>query len=144
MTLTEPQIRRYARHVLLPDVGGTGQARLLAATVALDLDADPAAAIVEATYLAAAGVGRLELSGSRTVTAADVRAGIALAASDVGRPLPDAVAARLRELNPDCTLRTTYETRSETGTSSSDTATALVEGGRRACARIHAIATGAA
>ena len=74
--LREDQIRRYARHVLLPDVGGVGQARLLASTVAID-PRDPAERIAF-DYCAAAGVGT-----------------IALLAPD------DALAARARALNPD-------------------------------------------
>jgi hypothetical protein len=53
------QIRRYARHVLLPDVGGVGQARLLASTVAID-PRDPAERIAF-DYCAAAGVGTIAL-----------------------------------------------------------------------------------
>ena len=56
------QIARYARHVLLPDVGGIGQAALLAACAEIDL-ADPAGAIA-ATFLAAGGVGALVLRGA--------------------------------------------------------------------------------
>jgi hypothetical protein len=78
MALTEPQIRRYSRHVLLPDVGGTGQSRLLAATVLVDLAVDTPAATVAATYLAAAGVGTLVLT-----------------------PPDPALSARLSALNPD-------------------------------------------
>jgi hypothetical protein len=53
------QIRRYARHVLLPDVGGVGQARLLASTVAID-PRDPAERIAF-DYCAASGVGTIAL-----------------------------------------------------------------------------------
>jgi hypothetical protein len=59
LPLTEPQIERYERQILLKEVGGKGQERLLAATVQVQghgVGADEAA-----TYLAAAGVGRLVL-----------------------------------------------------------------------------------
>lgn len=46
---------RYARHVLLPEIGASGQARLEAATVGVALD-DPRASAVAADYLARAGV----------------------------------------------------------------------------------------
>lgn len=101
MPLSEAQIRRYSRHILLPDVGGTGQARLLAATVAIDLSTDPPAAIAAATYLAAAGLGTLVLTGGGAVSETDLRTGIALGRADLGRPLADALADRLRALNPD-------------------------------------------
>jgi hypothetical protein len=57
--LRDDQIRRYARHVLLPDVGGVGQARLLAGAVAID-PRDPAERIAF-DYCAAAGVGTIAL-----------------------------------------------------------------------------------
>lgn len=57
--LREDQIRRYARHVLLPDVGGAGQERLLAACVAID-PREPAERIAF-EYLVAAGVGTIAL-----------------------------------------------------------------------------------
>ena len=55
--LRDDQVRRYSRHILVPDVGGTGQDRLLAAAIALDVR-DPAARQA-ALYLAAAGLGTL-------------------------------------------------------------------------------------
>lgn len=60
--MRDDQVRRYARHILLPDLGGRGQRALLAATAQLELGApaaSPAAAMIAATYLAAGGVGRL-------------------------------------------------------------------------------------
>lgn len=133
MTLREDQIRRYSRHILLPDVGGTGQARLLAATVPIDLAADRPAAIVAATYLAAAGVGTLILSGADPA-------------------LFDALTARLTDLNPDVTV----VTGTSTGTTTpdlfpdvglapvvgSEVADALVRGGLVACRIVQQIATG--
>jgi len=59
VALREDQIRRYARHVLLPDVGGAGQARLLASACAID-PRDPAERIAF-EYLVAAGVGTIAL-----------------------------------------------------------------------------------
>jgi adenylyltransferase/sulfurtransferase len=144
MALSEAQIRRYSRHILLPDVGGTGQARLLAATVSIDLSIDTPAAIAAATYLAAAGLGTLVLSGDRPVTPADLRTGIALGTSDLGRPLAAAVTDRLRALNPDLTVRsgavpcTASDLRFESANDEPrsravyDTARALVDGGREA------------
>ena len=60
--LREDQIRRYARHVLLPDLGGTGQERLLASACAID-PRDPAERIAF-EYLVAAGVGTIDLLAS--------------------------------------------------------------------------------
>src|SRR5262245_51082553 len=56
--LTDAQLERYGRQVLLPEVGGRGQERLLAATVTL------AGGGVTATLLGRAGIGRLALVGT--------------------------------------------------------------------------------
>ena len=54
--MRDDQVRRYARHILLPDVGGIGQAALLAASARLDCADD--ASRIAATYLAAGGSAR--------------------------------------------------------------------------------------
>ncbi|MBT3352550.1 MAG: hypothetical protein HN400_14840, partial [Nitrospinaceae bacterium] len=60
MPLTEAQIERYSRHILLPQVGGKGQGRLLASSVAVAFGVESeGAASVAAVYLTAAGVGRI-------------------------------------------------------------------------------------
>lgn len=95
--LTEAQIARFSRHVLLREVGGRGQARLLAATVALSrLDAEGRAC---ALWLARAGVGRLRLPDERSPAPAADPSGL-LFASDAGRPLGEAVRERLRFHHP--------------------------------------------
>jgi hypothetical protein len=101
--LREDQIERYARHILLPDVGGVGQKRLLAAAVVVELGPDPAAESAALAYLAAAGVGRLVLAGdvAAAITDAEARAGILLGAGDVGRPRIEAITERIAALNPD-------------------------------------------
>lgn len=103
--LTEPQIRRYARHILLPELGGRGQERLLGGAVYLDLDAG-GAAIAALAYLAAAGVGHLVVGGDHAgpVTEADLTSGILYGALDLGRPRLEALRDRVGRLNPDVTL----------------------------------------
>ncbi len=60
MGLSEEQIQRYSRHILLPEVGGVGQERLLASSVLIAYSADEeSAALTALVYLAAAGVGRI-------------------------------------------------------------------------------------
>jgi hypothetical protein len=93
--LSEPQIERYARHVLLREVGGVGQERLLAARVrVVGLDAPGAWA---AAYLALAGVGELQLDDPRPVD--DPRP--LLLPGDRGRPREVALAEALPSWNPD-------------------------------------------
>src|SRR5215813_487597 len=60
--LTDQQLERYSRQVLLPEVGGRGQERLLASTVTLA--GDDEAAAVTGSLLGRAGVGRLILVGA--------------------------------------------------------------------------------
>ncbi len=58
MYLTDEQIRRYSRHILLPGVGGVGQERLLASSTLVVFEArEESAATLALVYLAAAGVG---------------------------------------------------------------------------------------
>jgi adenylyltransferase/sulfurtransferase len=61
----DDQVRRYARHILLPDVGGLGQTALLRARARIALrERDPDAELIAATYLAAGGVGGLDVPGA--------------------------------------------------------------------------------
>ncbi|ACY16676.1 ThiF family adenylyltransferase [Haliangium ochraceum] len=108
-SLREDQVRRYARHILLPEIGGLGQARLLAARVRVALGQDPGAEQVALAYLAAAGVGTLELAGELAgpVSAAEAALGILLGPADVGAPRFDAVRARLTAINPDAQITRT-------------------------------------
>ncbi|TMA45273.1 MAG: hypothetical protein E6J81_13035, partial [Deltaproteobacteria bacterium] len=59
MSLTDAQIERYSRQILLPEIGGRGQARLLAAHVVLAGAGE--AATAAAVLLGRAGVGALDL-----------------------------------------------------------------------------------
>ena len=77
--MRDEQVRRYSRHILLPDVGGLGQTALLVATARLDLhESSPEAELVAATYLVAGGVGRLAIRGASE----DQRAALAAHGSD--------------------------------------------------------------
>jgi molybdopterin-synthase adenylyltransferase len=69
LPFSDDQIRRYARQMVLPEVGGIGQARLGAATVT-------ASSELEAIYLRAAGVGEVKViaGGDDGVEAASLRA----------------------------------------------------------------------
>jgi hypothetical protein len=67
--MRDDQVRRYARHVLVPDIGGLGQTALLVATARLELresvsDAEPGAEIIAAMFLVAGGVGKLAIDGA--------------------------------------------------------------------------------
>lgn len=63
--MRDEQVRRYSRHILLPDVGGLGQTALLVASARLELrDRDPDAELIAASYLAAGGVGTVIVRGA--------------------------------------------------------------------------------
>ena len=97
--LTEAQRDRYSRHILLPEVGEAGQAKLLGSKVLL-LGAgglgSPAA-----LYLAAAGVGTLGLVDGDVVDASNLQRQILHATSRVGMPKVDSAEKALQDLNPD-------------------------------------------
>lgn len=58
--MRDEQIQRYARHVILPDIGPLGQTALLVASAKLPLrESEPVAEMIAASYLAAGGVGTL-------------------------------------------------------------------------------------
>jgi molybdopterin/thiamine biosynthesis adenylyltransferase len=98
MTFSDDEVDRYARHLVLREVGGQGQQRLKAASV-LIVGAGGLGAPA-ALYLAAAGVGRLALVDPDVVDASNLQRQVIFATADVGRPKVEAAAERLMALNP--------------------------------------------
>jgi molybdopterin/thiamine biosynthesis adenylyltransferase len=98
VSFTEDQVRRYARHIILPGIGADGQRKLADAKV-LVIGAgglgSPAA-----MYLAAAGVGTLGLVDFDRVDLSNLHRQLLHGTSDVGRPKVDSATERLNELNP--------------------------------------------
>lgn len=98
MTFSDDEIERYARHLVLAEVGGPGQQRLKAARVGLiGLGGVGAPA---ALYLAAAGVGALRLIDDDVVALSNLQRQIAFDAADIGRAKVEAGAEALAALNP--------------------------------------------
>lgn len=98
MSLSKTEIARYQRHILLKEIGGPGQQKLKAASVALvgmgGLGA-PAG-----LYLAAAGLGRLVLIDDDVVSLSNLQRQILYRTEDVGRTKLAAAADALAALNP--------------------------------------------
>ncbi len=102
MTFSDDEIERYARHLVLAEVGGPGQQRLKAARVGLvGLGGVGAPA---ALYLAAAGIGTLRLIDDDVVALSNLQRQIAFSTSDVGRAKIEAGAEALTRLNPHVSL----------------------------------------
>jgi adenylyltransferase/sulfurtransferase len=98
-TLTIDQIRRYQRQIIMPEVGSTGQRKLLDAKVLLVGAGglgSPAA-----LYLAAAGVGTLGLIDFDVVDMSNLHRQILHGHKDLGRPKVESAADTLQDINPD-------------------------------------------
>jgi molybdopterin/thiamine biosynthesis adenylyltransferase len=103
MSLTPEQLERYARHIMLREVGGPGQQRLLAAHVAvvgLGALGGPAA-----LYLAAAGVRRLTLIDDDDVSLSNLQRQVQFTTDDIGSPKAECVQREIERRNPDCIVR---------------------------------------
>jgi sulfur-carrier protein adenylyltransferase/sulfurtransferase len=95
---TEEQVQRYARHIILPNVGGAGQRKLLDASV-LVIGAGGLGSPV-AMYLAAAGVGKLGIVDFDRVDVSNLQRQILHSNEDVGRPKVESALEHLRAINP--------------------------------------------
>ena len=97
--MTDDQLLRYARHILLQDIGIEGQERLLASH-ALVIGAGGLGSPV-ALYLGSAGVGQLTLVDHDTVDVTNLQRQIAHDIASVGRPKAESAKARIAMINPD-------------------------------------------
>ncbi|WP_144185536.1 HesA/MoeB/ThiF family protein [Elioraea rosea] len=102
MDFTEDQIQRYARHILLPEVGGEGQAKLAAARV-LVIGAGGLGSPV-ALYLAAAGVGTIGIVDDDRVDLSNLQRQIAHTTARIGQPKVHSAAEAMRAINPEVTV----------------------------------------
>ena len=103
MSFTDEEVERYARHLVLREIGGPGQQKLKAARV-LIVGAGGLGAPA-ALYLAAAGVGTLGLVDADDVALSNLQRQVLYASSDVGRAKVEAAGAHLSALNPHVTIR---------------------------------------
>src|ERR1700744_3078932 len=96
--LSPDELERYARHIVLREVGGPGQAALRKGRV-LVIGAGGLGAPV-LLYLAAAGVGTLGVVDDDVVTLSNLQRQVIHATADVGKPKVDSAGAAIARLNP--------------------------------------------
>jgi molybdopterin/thiamine biosynthesis adenylyltransferase len=96
--LSDDELARYARHLVLREVGGPGQAKIRQARV-LIVGAGGLGSPV-ALYLAAAGIGTLGLMDDDAVSLSNLQRQILFRMADIGRPKVEAGAEALKALNP--------------------------------------------
>ena len=95
--LTPDERARYARHLLLPEIGEDGQRRLRAARVAVVGAGGLGAPVLQ--YLAAAGVGRLGIFDDDVVDVTNLQRQVVHGHADVGRPKVDSAAEAVRAID---------------------------------------------
>ncbi|HXM91035.1 MAG TPA: molybdopterin-synthase adenylyltransferase MoeB [Candidatus Dormibacteraeota bacterium] len=107
-TLSNEEILRYSRHLIMPEVGMEGQLKLKNAKVLLIGTGGLGAPL--GLYLAAAGVGHLGLVDFDVVDFTNLQRQVTFGSDDVGKPKTAAAQARLSNLNPDIEIET-FETK---------------------------------
>jgi sulfur-carrier protein adenylyltransferase/sulfurtransferase len=105
--LSNEEVLRYSRHLIMPEVGMDGQLKLKQAKVLCIGTGGLGAPL--GLYLAAAGVGRIGLVDFDAVDFTNLQRQVLFGTSDVGRPKISAAADRLRNLNPEIQIDT-FET----------------------------------
>ena len=99
MDLTDVQLERYARHIVLPDIGGAGQQKLLAARVLVIGAGGLGAPCLQ--YLAAAGVGTLGIVDDDVVALSNLQRQVIHDTDRIGLAKTASAAAALARINPD-------------------------------------------
>ena len=97
--LTEPQIRRYARHIVLAEIGGVGQARLIAARVLVIGAGGLGAPLLQ--YLAAAGIGTLGVIDHDRVDLSNLQRQVIHRTADIGVAKVSSARRALLDINPE-------------------------------------------
>jgi molybdopterin-synthase adenylyltransferase len=97
--LSDDQLDRYARHIVLPEIGGEGQKRLLGAHILVIGAGGIGSPAVQ--YLSAAGIGRLTIVDDDRVDLSNLQRQTLFGSGDIGRPKAQAAAARVAALNAD-------------------------------------------
>jgi adenylyltransferase/sulfurtransferase len=104
MDLSETEIERYSRHILLDEVGGIGQAKLSAARVLVVGAGGLGSPLV--LYLAAAGIGTIGIVDDDAVELSNLQRQVAHATARIGAPKAESAAEAARAINPGVTIET--------------------------------------
>ena len=99
MNLTEEQIERYSRHIILQDVGGAGQEKILNSKVLIIGTGGLGAPA--ALYLAAAGVGTLGIIDGDVVDVSNLQRQVIHFTPDVNKPKVISAKEKIQQINPD-------------------------------------------
>jgi len=99
---SDAQLERYARHIVLREIGGAGQRRLLGARIAVVGAGGIGAGALP--YLVAAGVGRVRLIDDDTVSLSNLQRQTLFTATDIGSPKVERGTRALARVNPDCAV----------------------------------------
>ncbi|GAC1332425.1 MAG: molybdopterin-synthase adenylyltransferase MoeB [Beijerinckiaceae bacterium] len=98
VALSSEEIERYARHIVLHDIGGPGQQKLRAARVLVIGAGGLGSPLIQ--YLAAAGIGEIGIVDDDTVSLSNLQRQVIHGTPDVGRPKVESAAQAIARLNP--------------------------------------------
>jgi adenylyltransferase/sulfurtransferase len=102
VSLSDDQLERYARHIVLREIGGEGQRRLLDSHVAVIGAGGIGSPVIQ--YLAAAGIGRISVIDDDVVSLSNLQRQILFVTADQGEPKVERAKAAVEALNPDSKL----------------------------------------
>lgn len=102
MKLTKDQISRYSRQIILKEIGGTGQKKLMESVVSLV--GLGALGSPVAYYLVAAGIGKLKIVDFDTVSLSNLHRQILHSSDDLNRLKTQSAVEKLTKINPDCEI----------------------------------------
>ena len=107
MNLTEEQIERYSRHIILQGVGGEGQEKILNSKVLIIGTGGLGAPA--ALYLAAAGVGTLGIIDGDVVDRTNLQRQVIHFTPDIGKPKVESAKEKIAEINPDVKVNAMHD-----------------------------------
>ena len=103
-TMSDTELDRYARHIVMPEIGGSGQMLLRRSRVLVIGAGGLGAPALQ--YLAAAGVGTIGIVDDDVVDASNLQRQVIHRDADIGLPKVQSAAQALRDLNPYVTIKT--------------------------------------